>query len=131
MIPAAVDEMMRWEPPLGLLPRLAPQDATVAGERVRAGTLLLFGIASANRDPDVYPEPERFDLERRPQRLLTFGFGSHHCPGSHLTKAQIAAGIEALLERLPELRLVDPDAALPQGTVMRGPRALRVSFRPG
>jgi cytochrome P450 len=78
----------------------------------------------------VYPDPDRFDLERRPQRLLTFGFGSHYCPGSHLAKAQIAVGIRALLERLPDLRLADPDAALPQGTVMRGPRALDVVFRP-
>jgi cytochrome P450 len=123
-----VDEMLRWEPPLALLPRLAPHDATVAGQPVAAGTLLLFGIASASRDPAVYAQPERFDIERRPQRLLTFGFGSHYCPGTHLAKAQIAVGIRALLERLPELRLGDPEDALPQGTVMRGPRALRVTF---
>ena len=127
-IPAAVDEMLRWEPPLGVLPRLAPHDAQVAGEVVPAGTLLLFGIASANRDPEVYPEPDRFDIDRRPQRLLTFGFGSHYCPGVHLAKAQIAVGIRVLLERLSELRLVRPEEALPQGSVMRGPQALAVEF---
>ncbi len=127
-IGAAVDEMLRWEPPLGLLPRLAPRAAHVAGEEVPAGTLLLFGIASASRDPAVYPEPDRFDPERRPRRLLTFGFGSHHCPGSHLARAQIAVGLRALLERLPGLRLARPEEALPQGTVMRGPRALDVLF---
>lgn len=127
-IGAAVDEMLRWEPPLGVLPRLAPRAAHVAGEEVAAGTLLLFGIASASRDPAVYPEPDRFDPERRPRRLLTFGFGSHHCPGAHLARAQIAVGLRALLERLPGLRLSHPDEALPQGTVMRGPRRLDVVF---
>ncbi len=127
-IPAAVDEMLRWEPPLGVLPRLVPHEAHVAGERLPAGTLLLFGIASASRDPAVYPDPDRFDLERRPKRLLTFGFGSHHCPGAHLARAQIAVGLRALLERLPRLRLARPEEALPQGTVMRGPRALDVVF---
>jgi cytochrome P450 len=127
-IPLAVDEMLRWEPPLGLLPRLAPKDAVVAGQQIEAGTLLLFGIASANRDPAVYENPDRFDLERRPQRLLTFGFGSHYCPGSHLARAQIAVGLRALLDRLPNLRLTAPEAAVPWGTVMRGPRTLPVTF---
>jgi cytochrome P450 len=129
-IPAAVDEMLRWEPPLGILPRLVPEHAEVAGESVPGGTLLLFGIASANRDPAVYPDPDRFDIERHPQRLLTFGFGSHYCPGTHIAKAQIGVGIRALLERLPDLRLLDERAARPQGTVMRGPRSLQVAFTP-
>ena len=127
-IPAAVDEMLRWEPPLGLLPRVAPHDAHVAGEIVPAGTILLFGIAAANRDPAVYEDPHRFDLDRRAKRLLTFGFGSHYCPGTHLAKAQVAVGLRALLERLPALELVDVQASLPQGTVMRGPARLDVRF---
>jgi cytochrome P450 len=127
-IPAAVDEMLRWEPPLAVLPRLVPREAHVADEVLPAGSLVLFGIASANRDPAVYPDPDRFDLDRRPKRLLTFGFGSHQCPGAHLARAQIAVGLRALLERLPGLRLARPEHALPQGTVMRGPRALDVVF---
>lgn len=130
LVPAAVDEMLRWEPPLGMLPRVAPFEATVAGERVPAGTLLLFGIAAANRDPAAYASPDRFDPERGAKRLLTFGFGSHYCPGTHLAKAQIAVGLRALLERLPGLRLEDEAAAVPQGTVMRGPRCLPVRFDP-
>lgn len=137
LIPAAVDEMLRWEPPLGVLTRIVPFDAEVAGERVPAMTLLLFGIASANRDPAIYQNPDRFDIHRRPGRLLTFGFGSHYCPGSHLAKAQIAVGLQALLERLPDLRFAGGGrgdaaevAARPSGTVMRGPRELRVTWSP-
>jgi cytochrome P450 len=125
----AVDEMLRWEPPLGLLPRLVPHEAVVAGAKVAAGTQLLFGIASANRDPAVYEAPDRFDVDRRPQRLLTFGFGSHHCPGSHLARQQIAVAVGVLLDRLADVRLIDAVEAEPCGTVMRGPSQLRVSFR--
>ena len=128
LVPAAVDEMLRWEPPLGVLPRIAPFDTVVAGEEVPAGTFVLMGIASANRDPAVHDDPDRFDIDRRPARVLTFGFGSHHCPGTHLAKAQIVIGIRHLLERLPRLELADPVAAQPSGAVMRGPRTLPVEF---
>jgi len=123
-IPAAVDEMLRWEPPLALLPRLAPSDVVVAGHDVPAGTMLRFGIASANRDPAVYDHPDQFDPGRTNPRVLTFGLGSHYCPGSHLAKAQIAVAVKALLSRLTDLELVDPAAAAPSGTVMRGPLRL-------
>ncbi len=127
-IPAAVDEMLRWEPPLGVLPRIAPFDTTVAGHEVAAGELVLMGIASANRDERVHDEPDRFDIDREPVRLLTFGFGSHHCPGTHLARAQITIAIEALLHRLPELRLTDEAAARPAGAVLRGPAALPAAW---
>lgn len=126
---AAIDEMLRWEPPLALLPRLVPHDVEVAGFDVPAGTMLLFGIASANRDPDVHERPDEFDIGRHPTRVLTFGLGSHHCPGSHLARAQIAVAVQRLLDRLPELRLTEPDAAAPTGTVMRGPRSLDATWR--
>jgi len=126
---AAVDEMLRWEPPLALLPRLAPHDTVVAGHTVPAGTMLLFGIASANRDPRVHDHADAFDPTRRPTRLLTFGFGSHHCPGAHLARAQITVAVNRLLDRLPELELTDTEAAQPVGTVMRGPMALPVTWR--
>jgi cytochrome P450 len=129
LVHAAIDEMLRWEPPLALLPRLAPRDVEVAGFDVPAGTMLLFGIASANRDPDVHKRPDEFDIGRHPTRVLTFGLGSHHCPGSHLAKAQIAVAVQRLLERLPDLTLIDPEAAAPTGTVMRGPRTLDVAWR--
>lgn len=128
LIPAAVDEMLRWEPPLGVLPRIAPFDTVVAGEPVAEGTFVLMGIAAANRDERVHAEPDRFDIDRRPVRVLTFGFGSHHCPGTHLAKAQIAIGIERLLARLPDLRATDLDAARPAGAILRGPRAIPVAW---
>jgi len=128
LIPAAVDEMLRWEPPLGVLPRLAPFDTVVAGEEVEKGRFVLMGIASANRDERVHPNPDTFDIARKPTRVLTFGFGSHHCPGTHLAKAQIAIGIRRLIARLPGLTLSDPSAAMPVGAILRGPRSIPVSW---
>ncbi len=128
LIPRAVDEMLRWEPPIGVLPRIASEDVELAGQMVPAGSIVLLAIASANRDEAMYEDPDRFDLDRRPGRLLTFGFGSHYCPGSHLAKAQIVAGVRALLDRFDTLRLVEPVAARPSGTVMRGPIRLPVAL---
>ena len=128
LIPAAVDEMLRWEPPLGVLPRIAPFDTEVAGQRVAKGEWVLMGIAAANRDERVYENPDRFDIGRRPTRVLTFGFGSHHCPGSHLAKTQIAIGIERLLSRLPELALADAERARPSGAILRGPKELPATW---
>ena len=128
LIPRAVDEMLRWEPPIGVLPRIAPEDVVLAGRHVPAGSLVLMGIASANRDETMYRDPDRFDIDRRAGRLLTFGFGSHYCPGSHLAKAQIVAGVRALLDRFATLRLLDPLGARPSGTVMRGPIRLPVAL---
>jgi cytochrome P450 len=129
LIPRAVDEMLRWEPPIGVLPRIAPADVELAGQMVPAGSIVLMGIASANRDPSVYDDPGRFDIDRSGGRLLTFGFGSHYCPGSHLAKAQIVAGVRVLLDRFDDISVLDPDAARPNGTVMRGPIQLRVALR--
>lgn len=128
LIPRAVDEMLRWEPPIGVLPRIAPHDVVLAGQPVPEGSIVLMGIASANRDEAVHRDPDRFDIDRAPGRLLTFGFGSHYCPGSHLAKAQIVAGVRALLDRFDTLRLLDPVAARPSGTVMRGPIRLTVTL---
>mgnify|MGYP002833943497 CR=1 FL=1 len=128
-IPSAVDEMLRWEPPIGVLPRLVPFDTVVAGQNFSMGEIVLMGIASANRDERLYPNPSVFDVERKPKRVLTFGLGSHHCPGTHLAKTQISIGIERLLARLPDLRSTDLEASQPVGCILRGPVSLPVAWR--
>ncbi|MDP6298996.1 MAG: cytochrome P450, partial [Acidimicrobiales bacterium] len=128
MIPLAVDEMLRWEPPIGVLPRLVPFDTVVAGENLSVGEIVLMGIASANRDERMYTNPDVFDVEREPQRVLTFGLGSHHCPGTHLAKAQISVGIERLLARLPNLHSTNLEISQPVGCILRGPISLPVAW---
>jgi cytochrome P450 len=123
-----VHELLRWEGPLGVLPRLAPHDTRIAGVSIPAGTFLLFGIASANRDPRVFEDPDTFDPTRDPQDILTFGFGNKFCPGSHLARRELLTALTVLLERLPGLHLIDEDGADPENTVLRHPRSLHVMW---
>jgi len=128
---ALIHESLRWEGPLATLPRVAPAAARVAGEDVPAGTVLLLGLASANRDEARWGDPDQFDPARPVQDVVTFGFGSKFCPGSHLARRELLTALDAVLERLPGLRLVDRDGSAPEGGVLRRPRALRVAWRPG
>ncbi len=122
----AVEELLRWNPPVAAQPRFSRPDAEVDfhGQRMRPSSAVLFGIAAANRDPDVFPDPDRFDLERRPVELLTFGPGLRTCPGMHLARKNLRVALGVLCERLPALRLLDPDACAPRGVLLRGPRTL-------
>jgi cytochrome P450 len=126
----AVEESLRWEAPVALLPRMCVRSTGWGGAEIPPGSPMLFGITAANRDPEVYPEPERFDLSRR-ARNLTFGHGEHFCLGSHLARAEMEVALGALLERLPGLRLVEPDAVRILGGVLRGPKELPVVFDRG
>ncbi len=110
-------ESLRYEPPVSVLPRLASSGGTIAGAPVPAGTLVLCAIAGGNRDPDVFPDPDRFDPDRELHETLSFGFGSKFCPGAHLARRQMTAALAVLLERLPDLRVVD--ASEPAGAILR------------
>lgn len=126
----AIEELLRWETPVAVLPRLsAPRPVEFHGVEIPAGTFCLFAMAGANRDPEVFDHPERFDLHRdSSKKLLSFGPGPRLCPGMHLARRQLAVALDVLLERLPGLHLRDIDAAQPQGAILRGPPALPVGW---
>jgi cytochrome P450 len=96
-----------------------------------AGTHVSVSVAAANRDPMRYPDPDRFDPTRKNIAHLTFGGGPHLCLGMHLARMEATVAINALLDRLPDLRL-DSSAAPPQvvGVAFRSPAALPVEFTP-
>jgi cytochrome P450 len=125
----AIEESLRWESPVSMEPRRAPTDTEWFGQKIDAGSRLLFGIAAANRDPSRFDDPDRYDASRRPESIMTFGIGPHFCLGSHLARAELATALRIILDRLGDLRLVDPDAARVGGTVLRGPNQLPVTFR--
>jgi cytochrome P450 len=129
LVPWAIDETLRWETPVVFVARQATRDARIAGVDVPAGHLVSAVIASANRDETHYPDPDRFDLDRRADDHLSFGFGQHFCLGYHLARLEARTALTALLDRLPDLRL-DPDAEPPRvtGLAFRSPRALPVRF---
>lgn len=125
---AAIEECLRWENPVAIVPRVsasAPID--FEGVRIPADSPVLFCIAAANRDPAVFADPDRYDLARRPEAHLSFGPGPRQCPGLHLARVELRVALDALCARLPGMRLLDADAARPQGSVLRSPPALRVA----
>lgn len=126
----AVQELLRWNPPVAAQPRFSRPDRAVelAGVGIPANSPVLFGITAAHRDAEIFPEPDRFDLERRPRDLLTFGPGLRTCPGMHLARKNLRIGLRSLTERLPGLRLVAPEEDAPRGILLRGPTALRAQW---
>jgi cytochrome P450 len=126
----AIEEALRWEAPVSLMPRFAPVDTDQFGVRIPAGSHVLFGIAGANRDPSVFPEPDRFDIDRVNKGTLTFGFGMHFCVGAHLARAELATALDVILDRLDDLELSGAAPTHMVGSVLRGPDALPVRFQP-
>ncbi|SPM32031.1 Cytochrome P450, partial [Mycobacterium terramassiliense] len=129
MLRAAFEEALRWEPPITTVVRRAVRDCELGGLAIPAGTTVSVSVAAANRDPARYPDPDRFDPTRKNIAHLTFGGGPHLCLGMHLARMEGTVAINALLDRLPELRL-DPTAPTPHvvGVAFRSPAALPVEF---
>jgi cytochrome P450 len=127
----AAEEGIRMDPPTAWIPRRNPRDVTWNGIDVPAGASMILGVMSANRDPAVYDDPDRFDVTRRPQQVTTFGFGTHFCLGAHLARAELEVALKVILSRLPNLRLRTTDGVRITGTIhhlLRGPTSLPVAF---
>ena len=110
LIPDAIEECLR----LGsngyfTFPRIAMRDTEVGGTRIPKGTVVRPSPLAPNYDPDVFPDPLRFDIHRKPQRILSFGSGPHHCIGNILGRSTITIAITRLLARFPKARLRDRD----------------------
>jgi len=131
LVRGAIEEALRWEPPISTVVRVATQDTELAGMPIPKGTNVSVSVASANRDPAHYPDPDRFDPTRKNIAHLTFGAGPHVCLGMPLARMETTVAINALLDRLPDLRL-DPTEPPPtiNGVAFRSPAALPVVFRP-
>jgi cytochrome P450 len=105
----AVEEGARLAPPvLGVL-RRATRDVVLGGVSVPCGAELVVMTAEANRDPARFPDPDRFDVARRPNPHLSFGLGRHYCPGAELSRLTARAALAALLDAFPRLTLAEPD----------------------
>jgi cytochrome P450 len=127
LVPAAVEESVRLFGAVCLMPRYTETGARIGALEIPAESWILFGVRPASRDADVYPQPERFDLTRHPQRLVTFGGMPHFCLGVHLARAELAISLELLLRRLPGLRLAQ--GVMPERlAVLRGVQRLPVAF---
>lgn len=131
LLRGAIEEALRWEPPISTVVRVAKKDCELGGIAIPAGTNISVSVAAANRDPTHYPDPDRFDPTRSNIAHLTFGAGPHVCLGMPLARMETTVAINALLDRLPDLHL-DPAALQPkiQGVAFRSPAGLPVEFTP-
>jgi len=126
----AVEELLRWENPVVSVPRVsASAPIEFEGACIDPETPVLFCIAAAHRDPEVFRDPARYDLDRRATELLAFGPGPRQCPGMHLARKEMRIALGVLCERLPRARLLDPEGSRPAGTVLRTAPSLRVALR--
>jgi cytochrome P450 len=127
LVAGAIDESLRLEPAAATIDRYATRDVELGGARIAAGDLVTISIAGANRDPDVFPDPDRFDPARPNAKLhLAFAHGPHVCIGMHLARLEAHTAVARVLDRLPNLEL-DGDPR-PRGIVFRKPAELRVRF---
>lgn len=129
-IAAALEEMMRYDPSVCAWRRLAARASTIAGVEIPAGANLLLMLNSANRDPEVFPEPDLILTGRDNLKdHLAFGYGIHYCVGAPLARLEMRILLEALTRALPEMRLV-PGQALEytQNISFRGPASLWVAW---
>lgn len=129
LIDAAIDEALRWDGPLTNMTRFALRDVEIMGTTIPEGSLVHVVQATLNRDPARYADPDRFDIFRERKRHSAFALGPHICIGQHLARIEMDRAINALLDRLPNLRL-DPDYPPPEvvGLSMRAPQSLHVLF---
>jgi cytochrome P450 len=127
LIPKVVDECLRLYNTTAFLPRYTESGIDYDGVRIPPNSWVLFGIRAANRDPEVFPDPERFDIARDRRRSLTFSVGPHACLGMHLARAEMNVSLELLLRRLPGLGLRNGKVAM-TNAVLRGVRELPVVY---
>jgi cytochrome P450 len=103
LVPRAIEEVLRWEPPIQRFRRVAVADIDIAGARIKQGNGVMAVIASGNRDPAVFDRPERFEIDRDASKHLAFGKGIHFCLGAGLARLEARIAVEQMLLRMPGL----------------------------
>ena len=129
LLPRALDEVLRWWPPVIQFRRTATKDTTLAGQPIAEGDKVVIFYASANRDETVFDDPDRFDIDRDPNPHLSFGIGPHFCLGATLAKLEARVMLTELFRRLPDLEVAGPPERL-RSNFINGIRHLPVRFTP-
>ncbi len=129
LLPVALEEGLRWEPPLAIVVRAATEDTEVCGVPIQKGAAVSICIAAANHDETRWEDPDEFNIFRKRIPHVVFGFGAHVCLGQHLARMETTVALNALFDRLPNLRL-DPAAEDVHitGLIFRSPTSLPVLF---
>jgi hypothetical protein len=128
LLPSAVEEMLRYEPPSQHTARLAPDDVHLGGKQILKRQAAIAVMAAGNRDPERFPDPDRFDIARKDNRHLSFGWAAHFCFGAALARIEGQVAFEAMLTRLPNWRLEPKPLVWRTNLGLRGLTALPVTF---
>lgn len=123
-----VDESIRWTTPVKTFMRTATADTEVRGRQVKNGDWLMLCYASGNRDEDVFDAPDTFQVDRKPNKHLAFGYGAHLCLGQHLAKMEMRILWEELIPRLESVE-INGEPALSQSFFVNGPKRLPIRFK--
>ena len=129
LLPSAIEEMLRFRAPVMYFRRTATQDVEVGGVPIKEGDKVTLWYPSANRDEDVFEDPDRFDIGRHPNEHLAFGHGQHFCLGAHLARMEIRVMFEELLRRLPDLERCG-DVRMLRSHFIDGIKSIPVRFTP-
>lgn len=128
LVPSAVEEMLRYEPPSQHTARLAPHDVELGGKKILKRQAVIAVMAAGNRDPERFPEPNQFDITRKDNRHLSFGWAAHFCFGAALARIEGQVTFEEILRRLPTLTLEAAPLAWRTNLGLRGLTALPITF---
>ncbi len=127
LIPAAVEEMLRWEPPIQHFRRTATKDVELGGKLIREGDKVLMWYAGCNRDPEVFEDPHTFNIDRSPNLQLSFGVGEHFCLGANLARLSLRLVFEELLGAITDITLEAPPRRL-HSNLINGVKEMQISY---
>jgi cholest-4-en-3-one 26-monooxygenase len=130
LVPGAVEEILRFAPAVHYFRRTATADTEIRGEKIRENDKLILWYPSANRDEDVFAQPDSFDIRRHPNEHLAFGVGEHFCLGASLARLELNEVFRGLLSRIQDIELAAPPRRL-RSTFINGVKEMRIRFRPG
>jgi len=130
LLPTAIEEILRYAPAVHAFRRTATADTAMRGEKIRENDKVLIWYPSANRDEEVFENPETFDIRRDPNEHIAFGIGEHFCLGANLARLELNEIFRGVITRLHDVELAAPPRRL-RSTFINGVKEMRVTFRPG
>jgi cytochrome P450 len=131
LIGGAIEETLRYDSMLQMVYRTTKQDVEMHGKVIPANSLVFAILAAANRDPAMFPDPDRFDITRNSSKHIAFGYGAHFCVGAPLARLEGQVAVNTVLRRLPDLRLNSRGIRREPSLILRGLTRLPLTFRAG
>jgi cytochrome P450 len=128
LVPSAVEELLRYDSPVQFTSRVLKKDMTIGGKVLKPGQLVIVLLGAANRDPEQFADPDRLDVGREDNKHVAFGLGPHFCLGAPLARLEGRLVLDALLRRVPHLRLDGPPPRYRQNFNLRGLESLLVTL---